>query len=244
MNVRLLTKPHAGPAAARNAGAQHAQGAFLAFTDDDCAPSPGWLRALALRLEQAPNSAVGGRTINALSSNLYSAATQMLIDYLYLRFNADPSAVSFFASNNICVPRERFWALGGFDTSFPLAAGEDRDFCLRWRRHGYGMVYAPEALVYHSHSLNLRTFWRQHLNYGRGAHAFRHSHRQFAEGKTSIRPILFYFDLIRYPFLRPIAKQPFLSSVLLAVSQAATMIGFLWEKTSTRLAPSPDRVQL
>src|SRR5438067_730536 len=34
-----------GPAAARNAGWRAARGEIIAFTDDDCVPTPGWLRA-------------------------------------------------------------------------------------------------------------------------------------------------------------------------------------------------------
>src|SRR2546429_8449747 len=44
--------------AARNTGAAQARGQFLVFTDEDCAPVPNWLRALAARL--APGRAIGG----------------------------------------------------------------------------------------------------------------------------------------------------------------------------------------
>src|SRR5262245_35313420 len=40
LNVQFLTQRHAGPATARNFGAAHAKGDFLAFTDDDCVPAP------------------------------------------------------------------------------------------------------------------------------------------------------------------------------------------------------------
>src|SRR5688500_17395801 len=39
----LLSSPNRGPATARNIGARDAAGEWLAFTDDDCMPQPGWL---------------------------------------------------------------------------------------------------------------------------------------------------------------------------------------------------------
>ena len=45
--VRLITPSISGPVIACNRGAAEALGDFLAFTDDDCAPSPNWLEVLA-----------------------------------------------------------------------------------------------------------------------------------------------------------------------------------------------------
>src|SRR5438874_10808299 len=42
-----------GPAAARNVGWRRAAAPFIAFTDDDCAPGPGWIAALTSRLGEA-----------------------------------------------------------------------------------------------------------------------------------------------------------------------------------------------
>jgi glycosyltransferase involved in cell wall biosynthesis len=42
--LRVVTRAHAGgPGAARNAGWRAARGKLIAFTDDDCVPTPGWL---------------------------------------------------------------------------------------------------------------------------------------------------------------------------------------------------------
>jgi glycosyltransferase involved in cell wall biosynthesis len=45
--ARWTAGPRRGPAANRNHGASVARGDCLAFTDDDCLPSPGWLAAFA-----------------------------------------------------------------------------------------------------------------------------------------------------------------------------------------------------
>ena len=76
LDLTLLRLPHAGPATARNAGASRARGEYLAFTDDDCAPDPGWLHALAARFAAEPGGLLGGRTINRLPENPYSSASR------------------------------------------------------------------------------------------------------------------------------------------------------------------------
>jgi hypothetical protein len=53
----------------------------------------------------------------------------MLIDYLYTYYNADPYRAQFFTSNNRVLSTDRFRQIGGFDTAFPRAAGEDRELC-------------------------------------------------------------------------------------------------------------------
>ncbi|HMN59432.1 MAG TPA: glycosyltransferase family A protein, partial [Anaerolinea sp.] len=44
--VRVISQSNAGPAAARNRGADLATGEILAFTDADCIPTADWLREL------------------------------------------------------------------------------------------------------------------------------------------------------------------------------------------------------
>jgi len=48
MRARVIQQENAGPAAARNAGAEAAYGEILAFTDADCVPSPEWLHYLTM----------------------------------------------------------------------------------------------------------------------------------------------------------------------------------------------------
>ena len=123
LDITLVRQWHGGPAAARNTGAMRARGEFLAFTDDDCAPESDWLQRLAARFIETSDQAIGGKTINALRGNRYSAASQTVVDYLCQWYNTDPERARFSASNNFAIPAQGFHAIGGFDTTFTHAAG-------------------------------------------------------------------------------------------------------------------------
>jgi glycosyltransferase involved in cell wall biosynthesis len=230
LSITLLRQANAGPAAARNAGAQQAKGELIAFTDDDCMPASNWLSGFAKQLSQAPDAMIGGRSLNALPGNLYSTASQALIDYLY-SYYSDPQKEMFFASNNIAMSRSHYLAIGGFDTAFPLAAAEDRELCDRWQQRGYSMRYAPEVTIRHAHHLSLKSFWRQHFGYGRGAFCFHQVRAQRNEQPIQVEPIKFYADLLTYPLKRSDVKSPGLVSLLFFLSQVATTAGFFWERS-------------
>lgn len=227
--MRLLHQERRGPATARNAGAAAAHGSVLAFTDDDCRPHPGWLRSLGLRIAATPTAMVGGQTLNALRNNPYAEASQLLVSFIYDYYNR-PGREAFFTSNNIALPRAGFAAIGGFDTRFPRAAAEDRDFCDRWQQAGFPMVYAPEAQIDHAHALTLRSFWRQHLNYGRGAYHFHRGRARRSTGRIRVEPLRFYLQLLAAPLGRRQVPQALFLAGLLALSQGANTLGFFWER--------------
>ena len=232
--LRLLSKGNGGPGSARNLGAAHAKGRFLAFTDDDCTPASDWLKKLEARFAAEPECAIGGRTLNLLRDNPYSTASQLLIDYLYSYYNGKPDRARFFAGNNLAMPVAQFTAIGGFDVTFMRPAGEDRELCDRWLRCGYRMIYAPEVTVYHAHGLTLRTFWRQHFAYGRGAFYFHKLRAKHGLGRVRVEPLAFYLDLLRYPYSQGRGKQSLALAALLVVAQAANALGFFSEMASQR----------
>ena len=214
--ARLIRQKHAGPAAARNRGAHEAVNTRLAFVDDDCVVTPGWLAGFARALDEHPGAAAGGRVVNGLPGNLFSTATETMIEYMYAA-----SDERFVTTNNLAVPRAGFLELGGFDEGFPLAAAEDRDFSQRWLASGVQIVSADDAVVEHAHELTLRGFVRQHFAYGRGAYIYR---SRDASTRKRAAPG-FYRNLVTEPLRskRPRALQ---LSVALALSQVATVAGY------------------
>jgi len=226
----FVSAPRSGPATARNVGARNARGRFLAFTDDDCEPSPDWLSSLALALGSQPDALVGGRTVNALRRNRCSSASQQLIDFLYVAYS-DRSDTRFFTSNNFALSSLMFASLGGFDVAFRLAAGEDRDFCSRWAATGRPLIYSPNALVYHSHSLTVREFWRQHFRYGQGAYELRRRMQETGRVPLRVEPPGFYLRLFSYPFKNAVGGdgERLAVGMLFALAQAANVCGFARE---------------
>lgn len=223
--VRVLHQENQGPGAARNFGARHAAGRWLAFTDDDCRPHPAWLSDLREALRGGEDLLCGGHTVNHLTENPYAATSQLIADAAYHFFNADRARGRFLASNNLAVWRDAFLAAGGFDERFRIAS-EDRELTARWaHRHGR-VVWIDGAQVFHQHDLNFATFFRQHYRYGQGA-AWYHAVRS-KDGARFWDDVSFRARAVEL-LLRPAMAhhRPLPIVALLVVWQLANTAGFL-----------------
>ncbi|HSW49301.1 MAG TPA: glycosyltransferase family 2 protein, partial [Bryobacteraceae bacterium] len=201
-------------------------GAYLAFTDDDCLPEAGWLVEIEEALQQAPGAVCGGRTVNAAPGSLPTHATQLLLDYLYEQYNPAVTSGAFYPTNNLAVPRTKFLELGGFDER--LRFGEDREFCFRWQAQGGSFVFAPRAVVKHSHTLSLGTFLRLHFSYGWGTGRFRSTCKLKGMSRPAYSSPLWYLGLLGYGLKREPGRRGAALSLLLAASQAASLAGVLY----------------
>lgn len=220
--LRLLVQANAGPAAARNRGAREARTDVLAFTDDDCAPRHDWAALMLRAVRSASGPALaGGVTVNAIREDIFAEASQDIADFLQSR--SGPHG-PFAASNNIAMPKAAFEALGGFDASYPRAAGEDRAFCSAWVEHGWPVVRVPDAVVEHHHRLGVSGFWRQHRNYGFGACMF---HRRRPATRMGLgRRLGFYLSLLMHPVRRDPSLRGASRIALVALAQLATAAGW------------------
>jgi len=226
VEIRLVRQPNTGPAEARNAGVALARGEFIAFTDDDCGPDGDWLRVLVGHLQREPKTMHGGRTVNGLTLNGYAEASQLLVDYL-LEYNARKAPTKrFFTTNNMAMSKAAFFEVGAFNAQFRGAYGEDREFCDRWSHTGYEMRFVAEARVFHFHEMDGREFWRQHFNYGQGAHTYWKCRVHRRGEPMKVESLGFYLGMLAYPWKKGISE-PARAAALLVVSQMANAFGFL-----------------
>jgi GT2 family glycosyltransferase len=230
--IRIVRQPNAGPSAARNRGVQEARAELIAFTDDDCLPTPDWLESLVAAHRQCPDALVGSLTFNGLTDDLFATTSQMIIDLVYEHFNANEASADFLTSNNLLCSRADYRELGGFDTSFPRAGAEDRDFCNRWRASGRPLRLVPAATLEHRHPQNLNRLFGLHYRYGRGAYVYHAKRRRRGSGNMA-QDMNFHISLLRrlprhLRRHRGLARKAKIVSALL-LWQAANAAGFFHE---------------
>jgi GT2 family glycosyltransferase len=183
--LKLIRQNNTGPAGARQRGVAEARGEFLAFTDDDCLPTPTWLEKLVAALRENPEAMIGGSTFNGLKNDLFAETSQLILEMVYEHFNRDPANSYFFASNNIALRRDRYFASGGFDPDFVSPAAEDREFCDRWRMQRRPLLWNKDALIEHRHAQSLFGFCDLHFRYGQGAFLYQAKRNERASGSMA-----------------------------------------------------------
>jgi GT2 family glycosyltransferase len=131
-----------GPGGGRNAGWRVASAPLIAFTDDDCVATPGWLEALLEAAGRHPGAFLQGKVLpipdELPSFGPFSHTVRV------------ETMTRGFETANIAYPRALLERLGGFDEVAFRRSGEDTD--LAWKAIGAGVepVFVPEALVHHA----------------------------------------------------------------------------------------------
>lgn len=163
--ITLLRCARPGPACARNLGIQHACTEWVVFTDSDCLPSSTFLTGYLA----AMNGAVGyAGAVQAWGTDPWSRY------YESQAILMPPPAVEdgiarpeYLVTANALAWKPALEAIGGFNETIEIAAGEDIDLGFRLREIGT-LAYAPTACVYHDFKAGLLSFMRRFMRYGKG----------------------------------------------------------------------------
>jgi glycosyltransferase involved in cell wall biosynthesis len=163
--ARLVRLDGAGPSAARNAGVEEARGDRILMLDDDCVPQAGWVQLIVASVARGTRLVVAGAVLAPPAAAVWLRASE--------RIAIESEAASGFVRTlNLACDRELLVQVP-FDESFRVAAGEDRDWCVRAARAGATFVREPGAIVEHRADLGAQAFVRQQLRYGRAIHRLR-----------------------------------------------------------------------
>ncbi len=180
--VTFLSQAQRGAAAARNLGAKQAQGDILLFTDADCAPESNWVGAMIAPFADQEIAGVCG-VVSTRQTGLIPRFIQLEYDYRY-RNIARHTRIDFVNTGTAGYRKHVFMDSGGFRED--LLGAEDTELSFRLASQGHKMVFAPEAIVYHSHPESILEYARRkhHYSYWRMIVYRRHPRKAVADSRT------------------------------------------------------------
>ena len=126
-----------GPAGNRNAGARRAKGVWIIFIDDDCIADKNFLNAYFKAIKDNPKAIL-------FEGKIYPDRPRKT----WAECCPENSHGDMFWTSNLCVKKEVFNKVGGFDERFKVAY-EDIDFAYRVNSLGLQSEFVKEASVCH-----------------------------------------------------------------------------------------------
>ena len=162
--VHVVNTRAEGPAAARNKGAETAEGEIIVFTDADCEPAIDWLLNLVKPFADPMIVGVGGAYKTRQMSGV-ARFVQLEYGFKYKRM-AKLETIDFVDTYSAAYRRKVFMDNKGFETAFPQASVEDQELSFRLASKGYRMVFNPHAIVYHAHDQSIQEYARRKFGIG------------------------------------------------------------------------------
>ena len=171
--VRSVRADRPGLARARNVGIGATTAPIVAFTDDDCLPSPGWTEAIERAFDDPAIGWVTGR-VEAVGDGRDAVTVRTDTGAIRYPRGTDPIPVGHGA--NMAYRRVALDAIRGFDEMLgagaPLRSAEDHDAFWRVLEAGWEGRYEPAARVMHRQWRGRRERLRLEFGYGIGSGAF------------------------------------------------------------------------
>lgn len=161
--IRYIYQKNAGPAAARNTGANEAKGEILFFTDSDCIPYHDWLEKAIKHFDDPHVGVVAGSYGIANRESLLARCIYKEILFRHARMPIYPKS---FGSYNFGIRKKVFEEVGGFHTGYRHASGEDNDLSYKVLKVGYKIYFEKNALVKHYHPRRLKIYLFEQYRHG------------------------------------------------------------------------------
>lgn len=224
---RYVRQQNAGPAAARNMGWRSSNADIMIFTDSDCVPREGWVKALVARFGE---DGVGAVTGSYDIANPEGLLPRLVHEEIKDRHKGYGDTVKFFGSYNVAIRRKVLEETGGFDESYRRASGEDNDLSYRILKLGYKIAYEPRALVAHVHPARLWKYLDDQYKHGCWRMKLYREHPDMAGGddytsiKDVVEPPLALLGLLLLLFPRLFPAAPIMAAAALFMIQAPAAV--------------------
>ena len=176
-DCRVITlKENPGPNCKQHAlskGINEAKGDYFLFTDGDCEVQPGWIRAMAKRMQNSKTGAAIGPVFKKKQGKGFFYLYQCYdhaIRYNYLAGAIGLGAAGGGFGNNLIISRKALDAAGGYD-AIPPSPTEDAALISQIRKGGEYLVRAislPDAAVDTEAEKTWRAFISQTLRWNNG----------------------------------------------------------------------------
>lgn len=161
---KIFLKPlNKGPADSRNLGIKNSKNNLIAFTDDDVIVQKDWIKYITLKFKKGDSNLVGiGGIVKSVKNDILS---QYYTEHKILEA---PKNLNYIPTVNSCFRKKPLIEIGGFNTNFSFAGGEDTDLGLRLREKGFFFQKDKRAIVFHDFSKNYIDFCKMWIRYGKG----------------------------------------------------------------------------
>jgi MoaA/NifB/PqqE/SkfB family radical SAM enzyme/GT2 family glycosyltransferase len=235
------TKHLFGPAAARNLGAQKAQGKWLLFLDSDLCLEEGSFQALEAFLENPGNyrAAGGCDSFRALRGD--SPEADFMAFYVWKTLtDIDNHDINFFGTRHALIEKELFFEIGQFNVAYERADVEDYEFSIRLGEKTR-VLNLPDFLFQH----HFPDRQRQIYNYFRRSRLYaplllKRKNNIGVTSQNSIIAVCFsllgFFFLFAWPFFGPLALAfPLFFWSLACLGQYSLFRFWVQEKSSSSL---------
>lgn len=164
VRLRHYTEKKKGAGVARNLGVGKSNARYIAFTDDDCMPEPGWLKKLVTGFPEDEKCAgAGGPIFSADKKNIISRYCDYCRNCLSMEFNGK---VIHIPTMNVLYRRSILLEVGIFDERIIIT--EDIHLSQKIIKKGYYLKKLDDGVVFHKDPTDLGTLYHKSWLYGTG----------------------------------------------------------------------------
>lgn len=169
--IKYVEKEHSGICATKNKAIEESSGEFVILLDDDMIVSPLWVTQLMSGFVNGNIAGVGSTTLtypDEYSLTKYSDYRELI----RRPFKDKTGEILNLLTGSACIRKSVLNEIGGFNQKQSdegiVFGGDDVDITWMIRDRGYKLNHVEDAITFHNHRNNLKSFIKQHIGYGEG----------------------------------------------------------------------------